>query len=369
MSQSPHSTLPSDLEYVATVDVSCLPLYLAVGPSFRVYSTSETSRDWFDAVLTSTSTLSASIEDDNKSLEDPPTWTLSSIAHAQSTLGILTRPKSPSAEAWHTHRITELLFYAAHLPGSSHPALLAQPYSSDLLSRLPHTTTPPLSRSVSPGTEPPDVAPQFLPAVADDDALLASKKRKHLADVFDSATAQRRKARRTITEAVRVGGAHPGAAELRRRSVMALGRADGGHGRSLSQCSVPVMSPQKRGTDRDGGGAEGQAVEGRNKELISRVVMTGLRLYGYERPVKRKAGEQIEETKPMVDEEEYKGLYHQVYKGTVFALVSVDFMVNRTGLTLCSVVISRGYRYTRIRRPFGIQWISCWQSSAMSPRG
>ncbi|KAF2207779.1 hypothetical protein CERZMDRAFT_50377, partial [Cercospora zeae-maydis SCOH1-5] len=77
--------------------------------------------------------------------------------------------------------------------------------------------------------------------------------------------------------------------------------------------------------------AEHNSVESKNKELISRVVMTGMRLYGLVQSKTRKsransfANSPAREAKSedleldRKNDEEYKLVYHQVYKGTCFA--------------------------------------------------
>jgi hypothetical protein len=67
-------------------------------------------------------------------------------------------------------------------------------------------------------------------------------------------------------------------------------------------------------------------IEDKNKELISRIVMAGMRLYGYSQSKsKRSRSESIshgpqELSDTQQSDEEYKLLYHQVYKATFFAL-------------------------------------------------
>jgi hypothetical protein len=65
-------------------------------------------------------------------------------------------------------------------------------------------------------------------------------------------------------------------------------------------------------------------VENRNKELISRIVMAGMRLYGYSQSKSRRSRsgsvshDNHESSDAQQSDEEYKLLYHQVFKATCF---------------------------------------------------
>lgn len=67
--------------------------------------------------------------------------------------------------------------------------------------------------------------------------------------------------------------------------------------------------------------AEDSSFDSRNRQTITKTVMAGMRMYGLQQ---RKAGEgqmnseSVPETAS--NDEEYKLVYHQTFKGTVFAL-------------------------------------------------
>lgn len=73
-------------------------------------------------------------------------------------------------------------------------------------------------------------------------------------------------------------------------------------------------------------------LEYKNKEIVSKVVMAGMRLYGLVQSKSRKSQANSAADSPAIDtsfedreaerqrDEEYKLVYHQVYKGTCFAL-------------------------------------------------
>jgi hypothetical protein len=71
--------------------------------------------------------------------------------------------------------------------------------------------------------------------------------------------------------------------------------------------------------------ADKDSTETKNKDVVSRVVMAGMRLYGFSQSKSRKSrAESIsQETSELAEtqssDEEYKLLYHQVYKATCFA--------------------------------------------------
>lgn len=72
-------------------------------------------------------------------------------------------------------------------------------------------------------------------------------------------------------------------------------------------------------------------IETKNKELISRIIMAGMRLYGLSQSRNRKSRASSSLPSPVVDlsfeeveaerknDEEFKLIYHQAFKGTCFA--------------------------------------------------
>jgi hypothetical protein len=100
----------------------------------------------------------------------------------------------------------------------------------------------------------------------------------------------------------------------------------------------PVDSMSKRSSlSRVSSLNENASIEARNKDTISRLVMAGLRLYGFQPRKKPSHSRRVSEVNAQAPksggesltqedaerDEEYKLIYHQAYKGTVFAFVSV----------------------------------------------
>ena len=176
------------------------------------------------------------------------------------------------------------------------------------------------------------------------------KRRKTAADAFDAANERRRQFRRQ-GHALSTGPSvqeptEPSLPSIRHRrptssntNVLTASRADS-HSRSPSVvCTKPLLAqPSKSSLSRaqsiSHADQEQNAVESNNKELISRIVMAGMRLYGF---VQRKNSRHVSkssEAKIALDEvslsqdieatrkndKEFKLVYHQVYKGVCFAL-------------------------------------------------
>lgn len=58
---------------------------------------------------------------------------------------------------------------------------------------------------------------------------------------------------------------------------------------------------------------DGNMIEQQNKEALSRIVMTGMRIYGLQQKKGREA------SRPPDDDDKYKLIYHQTFKGALFA--------------------------------------------------
>ena len=95
-------TAPS-LRFLSTVDPAKIPLYLAAGPSYDVWTTNEASEAWFESILLS-QPAPAATTDGNGTHE---WWTL---ARAQSPIGILAEVQG-QPDILTKPRITQVLFY------------------------------------------------------------------------------------------------------------------------------------------------------------------------------------------------------------------------------------------------------------------
>ncbi|KAF2491766.1 hypothetical protein BU16DRAFT_530199 [Lophium mytilinum] len=382
---TPHLTaitpIPSSsLRFLSVVETSRIPLYLAAGPSFNVWTTSSDTEEWFSSILAREDAFDATASGD----EACAWWT---SARAQSPIGILVAVENGWQLDGHA-KVTEILFYGtlagnadAGLPspptssqeqhsalsGSPELRVHALPLSSDLLvhpksngSRL----SPPIDAEMSEGDG------QFLsPLLPPSASSPGPEKRKKVNDMFDEATERRRKARRKGGEAVAAAASKielPRPASAHRKSLSIDSKAGNtveslrGHntaqvsqaaGRPLSRS--PSFSSDIRPLSRkgllDGPGKrstlsrvtsisaapEEQTIESRNKEALSRVVMAGMRMHGLQQRKKQYKSRRSSvapsadgndghadevATEEAAKDEEYKLIYHQTFKGAALAL-------------------------------------------------
>lgn len=347
------------LQFLAVVEIDRIPLSLTAGPPLDVWTGSSDTNDWFTGQLVE----GTRCQEDEDSEHEWWRW-----AVRQSPLGILTKVIAP-CEGSSGIRVTELLFYAATTggsavtglpsPPSSSPAeadgqqqpslrVHALPLSSDILRQADNIPTP---VSIA--------EPHFLPPASNTDTpvvhnIQSAVKRKSVSTLFDEATEQRRATKR------RGGESASAFASKHEQGIKPLS-----HRRSLSidtkqhvALNAPsplaqtsrLRSPSLPSDSRPGSrkGAEGQQrpsslsrvasvnepesnpVEDRNKELISRMVMAGMRMHGLQRKKKGAKSSKTsvdDEQQAALDaaaDEEYKLVYHQVFKGAAFAFVSLS---------------------------------------------
>ncbi|KAF2028614.1 hypothetical protein EK21DRAFT_69480 [Setomelanomma holmii] len=380
---SPNVTLsptlpPTALRFLSAVDTAKIPLYLAAGTSFDVWTTCEATEEWFDSILLSKSTEVIAPSNAGKDW-----WAL---ARSQSPIGILVRVQTED-EGLHKPRVTEILFYgtiappsaAAGLPtppwssperhdsvGEQLPQLRvhALPLSSDQLYQIQSTSPSSTVLCTADGDE--NVEPQFLPQHLNIQATPSSPKRKR--DIFEEATIAQKKARGKGGAGVaaaaargsesQMGSAHrkslsidtkspsfpdnrplsansalsrPASRQLSRspsissdtRPLSRKGLADG-HSKRSTLSQVATVSLQ----------SEEPTTESRNKEALSKVVMAAMRMHGLQQ--RKKTRSRRTSVAPGVEEEqhldevaaaedaakddEYKLVYHQTYKAAAFAL-------------------------------------------------
>ncbi|TKA75720.1 hypothetical protein B0A49_03199 [Cryomyces minteri] len=258
----------------------------------------------------------------------------------------------------------------------------AMPLSSDLLYRAPvDHTTPPLSPTNA--SERSEEA-RFLPPSLDTffEASKVTAKRQRVDDVFDEAAAQRKRARRTGVQGVaataaRFGGPLPGPQSHRRslsgrtatiaEEAVSVSGAEGiRSSREASATAIPLqtralsrspsLSSSSRPTSMKGAlnafdvpgkrsslyrvesisampstlTEEEASLETKNKDVLSRLVMAGMRLYGLSQskrksrrgstaPSAQDAISERREVEEKARDDEYKLIYHQTFKGAVFA--------------------------------------------------
>ncbi|KAF2640689.1 hypothetical protein P280DRAFT_399510 [Massarina eburnea CBS 473.64] len=359
------------LRFLSTVDTARVPLYLAAGPSLDVWTTTGVTEEWFASILSSKPTAGAG---------DGPARQWWTNARAQSPIGFLVKVDDggimPSGL-----RITEMLFYGTvttspgvevlPTPPSSSPDVFhvqsdaelpelkihALPLSSDLLHQGALRELPPLSPALNTNEPRPDTQPQFLPPQHTPETTPISPKRK--LDLVEEAAQARKRAR---TAAVAAAKEQESQRAYGHRKSMSIdtkivplvdsrpGSAQGARSLSRPLSRSPSLSSDMRPLSRKGV-SEGHAkrstlsqvatvpiqpeeptTETRNKEALSRVVMTAMRMHGLQqRKNKSRRGslapgvdqEQLSEkatAEEAAKDEEYKQIYHQTYKGAALAL-------------------------------------------------
>jgi hypothetical protein len=354
--------LPSTpLRFLSTVDTAKIPLYLAAGPSLDVWTTSEATEAWFESMLLSQPVLSTDID-----ATEHEWWNL---ARSQSPIGILVQVQS-RVETVQKPSVTEILFYgtialsSAGPPAPQHDQLPelrvhAIPLSSDLLYHEAATDKP----ALSPACPTTDADAQFLSTSLNTCPTPESPKRKR--DLFEEATIANKKARGKggvgISAAAARGSesqptlghrksisfdtdARPPSANgaLPRPAPRPLSRSPSisSDARPLSRKGVLESSNKRSNLSQVATVSlqleEEPTTSSRNKEALSRVVMAALRMHGLQQRKKNRSrresiapgaedGRDVDAETAAEDaakDEEYKGMYHQTYKGAAFAFVS-----------------------------------------------
>ena len=366
------------LDFLAFVDPALIPLHLIQSPSLLVDVKNQDSRTWLTHALVGQDSVpcdSAFAITESQSIEP---W--HSAKKFQSSVAVLARPSQPQATDADAPRITEVLLYAEH--GDPQPQ------------RLP---TPPLSSDIEDDNNAVDAASTTSVPVACFQCLLLSSdalyqplaspisplqpgeasflepvnaSRKRLSDLFDDVSDRRKKARRqsgatTSNAASRASSvpqsipqpalgissmkqdtyepssfagrtlvAEPNFIHPRRQShelypPSAASRPDNRRGLLERQTSSLSQVTTFNDTEHD-------SMESKNKQLVSRVTMAGMRLCGLQQkranvPARQtsmphaEAMETHSATRDGDSEQdlEYKVVYHQTYKGCLFAFVSM----------------------------------------------
>lgn len=355
------------LRLLSIVETDRVPLYLHTGLKYDVAINKDETDAYFRSILLPNADLNQT--------DTSPWW---QSARTDSPLGILVACNATARRLGRVAnpRITELLIFASreHFRGnqraltpprsspdacgekreSSSVKIYALPLSSDLIRpNLVHNPDFPGS-----ATEP---EPTFLPchngatALSEVINVPPVRKRKSLNETLDEAAERRRKARRTGGEGVAAAAASNAHTEtfpalihrrnistghavtLQARPLSRASSAASGHNNSAArEASAPgpakrlSLARTKSISEVPQPAAE-SVLEAKNKELISRSVMAGMRLYGYVQSKSRRslansagadstAYRHQEECREQ--DEAYKLLYHQVYKGTCFAFRS-----------------------------------------------
>ncbi|WPH01199.1 Hypothetical protein R9X50_00403500 [Acrodontium crateriforme] len=343
------------LRFLSVVETAQIPLHLILGPRYALFSAEQRVERWFRSILLGAS--SAMKQNSRRwwqsaALDSP----LGILVAVDQTTSDLTRSTSP--------RVTELLFYASKVDDDKnsieiHATLL----SSELLCQAPQPT-PPASPLVDNG----EVHAVFLPppVITRPEIIheLKGRKRKTVTDTFDEATERRQKARRQGGE-----GVSAAAASKTTDSLPTLKHCRSGSGTANGLGNVHVQTrplsrspslsgsyqipplPRTTGSVEPGKRSSSLSLvqaapalaseESKNKDLISRIVMAGMRLYGLSQsraranksrqPLATTTGgmsHALDASTTSIDsqaetarakDDEYKLIYHQVFKGVCFA--------------------------------------------------
>ncbi len=346
----------ASLQFLCVVETTKIPLYLIVGSPCSIRTEDTALQSWLYSIVWQ-----------HNSVSNPNYEAWWRTARPDSPLGILVSVGSAGIDRYNvntsTPPITELLLYATRVPslheqdnqlhqiGRDEVAVDTASISLQALaisSKLRHATptaepTPPISPNAH---EPADDA-AFLPIPmnANEEHIYEPPVRKRK-DVFDEATERKKKARRKGGEGVSGAAApsKPGTSmpSLHRRSI-SHGQTISIQARTLSRSPSVASSrpptavaagPQRSSLSRveSLAGTSEPGVEGKNKDIISRTVMAGMRLYGLIQKKNRKSlssgqaspavDTSFESLEDRREDEEYKLIYHQAYRGTCIAFRS-----------------------------------------------
>ncbi|KAL9097892.1 MAG: hypothetical protein Q9165_000218 [Trypethelium subeluteriae] len=370
---------PSDttLHFLSLINVNYVPLYMVNGPNLGVWTTIAETTIWFETFFYLFGTPDS--PERQSPISEEQLQEHLSDSHEQLRTGILTRVEYGENVEPTNPRTTEIVFYLsqpiadaerfpASLPQMGHPfrarfgeyRVHALPLSSDLLKAIQYRALdpPPLEvltkEETSTSDDPSEqIEGQFLEPVLDNEHLEQALKRKRTASLFEEATERRRKAKRHGGESIALAASKHSQQDSimqstpltesqtqDRREPIPPAVSNGamrpppGHSRTRST-SIPNASGPSSARDSHlpmtPDAAIVSLVEERNKETISRVVMAGLRLYGLSsrsrKPDSRRQSVGLEvqpvqgkDGTPVPSEADtYKLVYHQAYKGAVFA--------------------------------------------------
>ncbi|KAF2156252.1 hypothetical protein K461DRAFT_93284 [Myriangium duriaei CBS 260.36] len=309
---SPHGsqwlTKEARLTLLSVVDIGRIPLHLRYGPILNVHTSKPDTEAWFDALLCS----------------EADDWHLRKYESPTGLLVSVDQPRIPTAERPH---VTDIVFFAARHSDPSPPTpprssvgtnpdslletihVRAILLSDDLDAPIPTTELTPPSSPTSTA-----IKGVFLPSFASD------RKRKALADTFDAAAKRRRQTKRNIGDSVAAAAAQhsrpstsssnhhafpiPAPPQARHPSISLARQSPA----PSSRGATPSLAPPK---------SDPNPVETANKSLLTRLILTSLRLHGL-------SGSRVPiASRTPTDhaaEEDFKTTYHAVLRGAQFAL-------------------------------------------------
>ncbi|KAK0794797.1 hypothetical protein LTR02_005816 [Friedmanniomyces endolithicus] len=330
------------LRFLSVVEVSRIPLHLVVGSNLHVTTSRPDTERFFSRYLLASHAHQASQKWWQNARPDSPLGILAAVDDSQ----LVAREGKP--------RVTEILFYASKDPqpaqsSQTSPVPLfsvrALLLSSDLLVQVAEPTPPSSPKEYEEETD-----GIFLPLPTSATVEIINeppvRKRKSVNETFDDAAERRKKARRKGGEGVAAAAAvktESSIPSLKHRRTVSISdsQANPSGIRPISRSpSVASSRPATAGAAKHSSLSRVQSISGpstedsledKNKAIISRVVMAGMRLYGLAQSKKPRLRASSTAPSPAVEgcpepdvadrqkDEEYKLIYHQVFKGTCFA--------------------------------------------------
>lgn len=315
----------NSLHFLCFYDTLRVPLHLTAGPYHVLLPEGDDGRAWFCNVLL-------------RQQLDLPTHRVAADSGEQahcriqygaleSRVGVLFEVVGfgESDDAPRRPRVTQMLVYAtSKAPGTSTKvdaltrsdprdvAFYALPLSSDLI-------YPPLHMNTGQPAEPRqrERSASEDPSFPIDDGL---SKRSRIDELFDNASTRNKKARRkaaTTSDLLRTNISTPQAGKL-------AGHPIGSDQSAITVAASPLVDPAISSDP-----FADTSFAARNQKNISRTIMAGMRIRGLKQTKPSTVTPKADAEVPagFQDNEsdtEYKAVYHQVYKATIFTFVSLS---------------------------------------------
>jgi hypothetical protein len=307
--------IPQDatLSFVDVVELCLVPLHLIAGPSCCLWTDNPDTEAWFRDQL---------LREPPQNAQDESWFDVSSQSYA----GILASIKSDEGSV-NPPPVSDIIFFAVVEPSSS----------NDPGDRCLQVQAVPLASGLESLTITTPVVPQpNLFSAAN------SQKKSSSQDIFDAATEIRRriKGRGGIEVAAAAAGlsqarllvGHKKSKPVQSQiSTVALPQGES----QVSTQPSPTKSIESQRLARSSSSnpksapKDPQSLEQQNKDAVSRLVMAGMRLHGYQ-PSKKKSklteSRTVEETQSF-SSDDHKLVYHQTYKAVAFIFVSVQYFL------------------------------------------
>lgn len=329
-----------------------------MGPILEVSTTCTETEDWFSTLLTTN-------DDYPGDIAGVPWWQL---GISQSPVGVLVGLDA-GVDQLNTCQVTEILFFSTNSSVLDLASFPTPPRSSDSLQRDRTDGQPvlrvhalPLSSHLlhRPAVSIKQIqalksSAQFLPDEVQSPLTTSASnlKRKELDEIFDDAAAERRKKKQrkpSVAGVEEYGNAGVGLHHRRVSSLETLKqrpRTASENPSIVTDFTTDTSKDQRPGSaftvrpisGRDTANVSGEDnnLEAKNRDAISRIVMANMRMFGLQQRKKTRKSRQnsvildpnqneaigLEKEKAdAVNDEEYKMVYHNTFKSTIFAFVS-----------------------------------------------